>query len=180
MKRRIRWRILAAGLATLLLGSAAQAETTRYFYDGMGRLSGTTADRTQIIAHYYDGADNQTGLHAKPTILSNTGHTLQSGAMVLRGQPINSDDGRFMLQVQEDGNVVLWDTSNWTVVWQTNTPRTQGAIFLLEPDGNLVLYDPQFHPLWATNTSGHPGAQLSVQSDSNLVLYDGGTPIWTR
>ncbi len=178
--RRIRGAILAASAAALLLGSAASAETTRYFYDAMGRLIGSTADRTQIIAHYYDPADNQTSLHAKPTILSNTHHNLQSGAMLLQGQSINSDDGRFLLTLQEDGNVVLYDTSNWGVVWQTNTPRTQGAIFMLGPDGNLALYDPQFHPLWATNTAGHPNAQLSVQSDSNLVLYDGNTPIWTR
>lgn len=183
MMRHVHHLGIAACAAALLLSqtSRASAETTRNYYDATGRLIGAASDRTQVIAHYYDGADNRIGFNARPTIPPPSNrHTLQSGGMLLQDQSLTSDDGRFLLYLQPDGNVILWDTTNWTVVWQTNTSRTQGSIFLLEPNGDLVLYDPQFRRLWATNTQGHPGATLSVQSDSNLVVYDGYTPIWSR
>ncbi|MEO3819625.1 LamG-like jellyroll fold domain-containing protein [Plantactinospora sp. B24E8] len=41
---------------------------------------------------------------------------------------------------------------------------------LMQPDGNLVLYQAGF-PLWETGTSGNPGAYLQLQADGNLVVY---------
>ena len=44
-------------------------------------------------------------------------------------------------------------------------------MFVMQSDGNLVLYDSGSCPLWASNTSGNPGATFAVQSDGNLVVY---------
>ena len=51
---------------------------------------------------------------------------------------------------------------------------------LLQPDGNLVLYDDVARrDLWATNTVGTAGF-LTVQSDGNLVLYNAqGRDVWS-
>jgi hypothetical protein len=52
-------------------------------------------------------------------------------------------------------------------------------VFILQPDGNLVLYGPGYIPLWATNTSGLSVDHLSMQGDGNLVLYGpGGVVRW--
>ena len=51
---------------------------------------------------------------------------------------------------------------------------------IMQPDGNVVLYDQRNQPLWATNTGGRitPG-RFIMQTDGNLVLYDSnGKPRW--
>ena len=48
---------------------------------------------------------------------------------------------------------------------------------VLQPDGNLVLY--QVSPtlaLWSSQTAGQPSSELVMQPDGNLVLYDQATP----
>jgi hypothetical protein len=56
---------------------------------------------------------------------------------------------------------------------------------IMQPDGNLVLYDGQPQTdasgnltgkaLWASGTSGKPGATAIMQADGNLVVYAAGT-----
>jgi hypothetical protein len=111
------------------------------------------------------------------------------------------------LTVQNDGNVVVYDTGNHPL-WATNTvvpaeppaPTQvsrllpgQGLIagrsitspggrfkFILQVDGNLVLYDPYNQPLWSSKTNGHTNIwDVVMQSDGNLVVYDAHNhPIW--
>jgi Cysteine-rich secretory protein family len=44
---------------------------------------------------------------------------------------------------------------------------------IMQPDGNVVLYNQQSQPLWSTDTGGliTPG-HFAMQADGNLVLYD--------
>ncbi len=44
----------------------------------------------------------------------------------------------------------------------------------MQPDGNLVMYDQNWHNVWATNTNGNNGAWLIVQDDGNIVMYKNG------
>ncbi|BAY09012.1 CAP domain-containing protein [Calothrix sp. NIES-2098] len=51
--------------------------------------------------------------------------------------------------------------------------------FIMQSDGNVVLYDRNSQPLWATNTWGIQPRELIMQTDGNLVLYDtSGSPRW--
>jgi hypothetical protein len=53
--------------------------------------------------------------------------------------------------------------------------------FILQGDGNLVLYGPQNQPLWTSGTAGHTDVyDLVMQSsDGNLVIYDrDGNSLW--
>lgn len=43
--------------------------------------------------------------------------------------------------------------------------------FILQSDGNLVLYSPQ-RPLWSSGTFGKPISRAVMQADGNFVLYD--------
>jgi hypothetical protein len=62
-------------------------------------------------------------------------------------------------------------------LWWTNTggglidPRD----FIMQTDGNLVLYDTSGQAQWASETGGNPGAFLNVQDDGNLVVYLAGS-----
>lgn len=51
--------------------------------------------------------------------------------------------------------------------------------FILQKDGNAVLYDANNKALWHTGTNGKTAKNIIMQSDGNLVIYgtDGG-PLW--
>ena len=55
-----------------------------------------------------------------------------------------------------------------------------GAVqFVLQSDGNLVIYAEGGRVLWSSGTMGRGGTQLVMQADSNLVLYTATLqPVW--
>ena len=100
--------------------------------------------------------------------------TQQSGSQVMRaGDSIVSENGRFQLAMQGDGNLVLSDRG--APIWHTSSYGNPGARLVMQGDGNLVVYSAQNRPLWATMTTWRAGADqehwLSLQDDGNLVLY---------
>jgi hypothetical protein len=51
---------------------------------------------------------------------------------------------------------------------------------IMQPDGNLVLYENNSHPYWASNTSGDASVpSIVMQSDGNLVMYSAGQAYWS-
>jgi hypothetical protein len=52
--------------------------------------------------------------------------------------------------------------------------------FILQADGNIVLYNASNQVRWSSDTQGKGGTKLVLQSDGNLVLYTAsGTPVWS-
>ena len=45
--------------------------------------------------------------------------------------------------------------------------------FVMQSDGNLVLYGPSGRGLWASNTVGSGARYVNMQGDGNLVIYNG-------
>src|SRR4051812_31579600 len=81
--------------------------------------------------------------------LSGTGTaSLGPGQMLTQGQYLRSDDGKYILIMQSDGNLVEYTTA---AKWGTNRLRV----------------------LWSSSTSGHPGAYVVNQTDGHLVMYWG-------
>ncbi|ATB34764.1 peptidase S8 [Cystobacter fuscus] len=102
---------------------------------------------------------------------------LGSGEVLFRGQSVGSCNGRAFLTHQGDGNVVVYDRVG--PLWSTNTWGSDTSAFLMQTDGNLVLYAGNGQPLWWSGTYGNPGARLAMQDDCNLVIYNtAGNPIW--
>jgi hypothetical protein len=91
-----------------------------------------------------------------------------------------SCDGRFHLEMQLDGNLVLYE-QNHGALWSTATGAGHDAE--MQSDGNFVEYDAAGREptdaVFATNTSGHGAAHLAIQDDGNVVLYDGQNAIWS-
>jgi hypothetical protein len=87
-----------------------------------------------------------------------------------------SCDNRFMLAMQNDGNLVVYEGSR--ALWASNTAGYHpGARVAMQGDGNLVLYD-NYGAYWATYRYG-ANAYLAMQTDGNLVVYSGsGQPLW--
>src|SRR5450756_534411 len=91
---------------------------------------------------------------------------------------ITSQDGRFTLFLQGDGNLILsW--SGGKARWTTSTNGQTVSQAIMQGDGNFVMYGPGGVYIWDTATDGHPGAWLTIQNDGNVVIYDtAGNPLW--
>ena len=101
---------------------------------------------------------------------------LNPGEGLWPGQHRFSQDLRFELIYQTDGNLVLYQQG--VPIWNTQTITSAGYAGM-QTDGNFVIYWPSWVPYWATNTYGNPGSHLVVQNDGNVVIYrSNGTPMW--
>jgi hypothetical protein len=94
-----------------------------------------------------------------------------------QGSSLSTGSGEH-LEVQADGNVVLYiDYLNPTARWSTNTSGS-GIQLKAQSDGNVVVYQ-NGTPRWASRSDIYAGAYLRLQdSDGNLVVYSGSTPVW--
>jgi len=101
--------------------------------------------------------------------------TLFPGQALDPGQSMHSDNKLHRLILLSDGHVVLYNQSR--AIW--HAPNTAGSIapgrFIMQTDGNLVLYDSGGTARWDSKTCNNPGAFLRVQNDGNLVVYKRGS-----
>lgn len=103
---------------------------------------------------------------------------LAPGQSLTIGQQLQSNNGRYILTMQADGNLVqyegmpsapraVWATNTWTLPAAARPTRAD-----MQRDGNFVLYNATGNPAWATDTWNNPGARLVLQDDRNLVIYN--------
>ncbi|MFI9275724.1 trypsin-like serine protease [Kitasatospora sp. NPDC052896] len=134
-------------------------------------------DDGNIVMYQKDGPENSTGA------LWNSG-TLRESSTVPSNTPIWStrwmEAKSTVLEMQQDGNLVLYRKSDGTPLWSSNTAGNPGAWLAVQSDGNLVVYRAGggggTGALWSSGTFWSPGAYLKLQDDGNLVVYkkDGG------
>lgn len=123
---------------------------------------------------YFDGALT---IPAAPPPTAKEPNTLPAGQVLAAGARIVSDDQRFVLAMQADGNLVEYAPGN-RPVWASGT-GVPGTVLVNQSDGNLVLVAPGNRAVWATGTNGNPGAVLVIQNDANIVVYaPGNRPVW--
>lgn len=104
---------------------------------------------------------------------------LRSGERLHVGGFLLSANGRTLLVLQSDGNLVVYAADSGHPLWASRTNGKPVASALMQGDGNLVLLDANDAPIWATGTQGHNGAYLHAQDDGNVVmLAQDGAPIW--
>jgi hypothetical protein len=103
--------------------------------------------------------------------------TMTAGMILHPGDIIQSQDTRFTLQFQDNGDLVLYDYTG-AQLWDAGTYGSGATEVDMQSDGNLVVYAGST-PVWATSTAGYPGAYLLVQNDGNVVVYDSsGSRLW--
>ncbi|MCE7993455.1 MAG: lectin [Roseivirga sp.] len=95
---------------------------------------------------------------------------LLPGQLLERGKQLKSQNGKYRLILQDDGNLVLYNSEGY--LWATNTAGRAAKECVMQEDGNCVLYGYNDREvLWASNTAGKNGAYLIVQDDGNVVIY---------
>lgn len=103
---------------------------------------------------------------------------LTADQQLLAGQELVSPNGMHRLDMQHDGNLVIYRLSG-AAKWATGTDGRQIGGVVMQADGNLVMYDSAGTPIWASGTHGHHNAWLVMQDDGNLVIYDPfNRPLW--
>jgi hypothetical protein len=107
---------------------------------------------------------------------------LNANERLLPTQSITSPNGRFILVMQADSNLVLYYIGS-RAIWSSDTWRlgNAGVYAIMQGDGNLVLYLPSGIPVWATGTNAPSNSRsvLVLQDDGNLVMYrSDGSAAW--
>lgn len=106
--------------------------------------------------------------------------TLSVNQQLTSNQYLASDNGKYRLYLQADGNLVLRDWTTRKSMWSSRTHGQGGVRIKLQPDGNLVMSRScSGCAVWSTGTSRSEAIRLVVQNDGNLVLYTASNrPVW--
>lgn len=101
------------------------------------------------------------------------------GQDLIRNDRLVSENGKYRLVFQEDGNLVLYNNQD-DAMWNSGTSNQGGQIAKLQEDGNFVIYAEGGRLLWNTDTDGLSISNLLLQNDGNLVLYgsNGEDHLW--
>jgi len=96
------------------------------------------------------------------------GDTLQKGDILHAGDYRISADGRYTLNMQSDGNLVIYGP--YGAVWQAKTSGNAGAYAIFQSDGNLVIYK-NGKALWNSQTYNKGYTQFVMENTGNLIGY---------
>ncbi len=130
-----------------------------------------------VTRYGLDAADNRTDRTTEAAPIRSPAHELQPGQFFMVSQGMTSADGRFVLHVQMDGNVVLYGPPG--ALWgASGSWGSQSTTMIMQTDGNLTVRGPNNELIWQSGTGGNPGARFVVQNDGNLVIYSGWTALW--
>jgi hypothetical protein len=86
-------------------------------------------------------------------------------------QYLASDNGKFRLYMQGDGNLVLRDWATRNSLWSSGTHGKGGIRVKMQSDGNLVMRNRSGSAVWSSKTAKSGAIKLVMQDDGNLVLY---------
>ena len=102
-------------------------------------------------------------------------NTLYPGERLQAGEQLTSPNGRYILVMQADGNLVEYDSGR--PVWASGTSDANST-FEAQADGNFVIYAPGHVARWATNTN-QANSIMVIQDDRNVVIYaPGNVAVW--
>ncbi len=106
----------------------------------------------------------------------------------VKNQRYYSEDNRYCMVFQEDGNLVVYKMTSQTsykAIWNTHTNGKAVKSCVFQQDGNLVMYDYTGKAVWNSNTDARNRkltyndaaasmpwqSWMTLQNDGNLVVY---------
>ncbi|MET3818895.1 subtilase family serine protease [Burkholderia ambifaria] len=179
-------RMLSGGCAASLGFAAptlysAQATTPSIFRDVTNGSNGaySAGSGWDFVTGW--GTPNVSALHSAICVPTSPiyGGEVTEGTTLRPSQIVYSASGSHRLAMQDDGNLVLYNTANGAAVWNSGTYGNAGAYAVFQTDGNFVIYSASGKPLWFSSTNGTTfGQRLSVQDDGNMVIYRVSVPVF--
>lgn len=142
--------------------------------------SSSANSATETTAGVITRHTNSSTLSVSPTTAETAEScgTLAPDTGLTAGQSLASCDGSYVLDMQGDGNLVLYESGS--VVWASRTAGTEAVKAAMQTDGNFVLYTSGGSAVWFTSTTGNPGAHLSVQDTGDVVILStSGSTLWS-
>lgn len=89
---------------------------------------------------------------------------------------LRSQNGKFKLIYQADGNLVIYKGSR--AIWASQTNGKPSTHLSFQADGNLVIYNYD-QTVWSSKSNTKQGKFITMQDDGNLVVYRlDNAPIW--
>jgi hypothetical protein len=107
------------------------------------------------------------------------GDALVAGEKLKQGEKLVSENAKYSLVMQGNGNLVGYegDRAFWSS--KTNGMGEKPYQALMQSDGNFVVSG-NGTPAWATDTLGKGGSLLKLQNDRNIVMYDNNNEsVWS-
>lgn len=104
--------------------------------------------------------------------------TMFDEEILFAGEELSSNDGRWRLVMQPDGNLQVLGPLG--VYFASGTAGHPGAFAKMQGDGQVVIWGAS-GPIWARGTSTGNGQkhQFVMQDDGNFVIYESGAPKWS-
>lgn len=168
---------ILSSVTIVMFVSPAEAGTTTYHYDALGRVVMSTTDNFTVEGYAYDAAGNRVTTTRSAVPPPTSADRLLPGQGLVMNTSIRSANGQYTMVLQSDGNLVVYGPSGAS--WAASTSGLPSAQAVLQGDGNFVVYGPTGQVYWNSQTSGHAGAVMIMQDDGNLVIYDAnGAPLW--
>ena len=98
------------------------------------------------------------------------------------GKNLRSADGRFTVEVQRDGNLVMFNNierEKGKVQWTSGTAGSGAYGLFMLGNGDLVMLNDKREVKWKTSTYD-AGSYVQLQNDGNLVINSPkGYSVWT-
>jgi hypothetical protein len=105
---------------------------------------------------------------------------LQPGAQMdfNNGKVLLSENFKFRLSLQSDGNLVISTIEGGQTTWSTNTAGSGASKAIMQTDGQFTLQTASGATVWGTYTKD-AGSFLKMQKDGNLAVHSPkGYVVW--
>jgi hypothetical protein len=104
--------------------------------------------------------------------------TLEPGKQLDIDNQVISEQGRYRLYLQNDGNLVIYSLRNGNFRWFANTKGSGATKAIMQTDGQFVLQTALGETVWSTYTRD-AGSILKLQDDNILIVYSPkGYVVW--
>ena len=104
---------------------------------------------------------------------------LTEGQQLNVGETLISSNFAYVLALQADGDLALYDVNKGVVpLWSAGLSGQASAKVVMQSDGNFVVYNTSSQPTWASGTWNNSGAYLFLQNNGNLSVYNGNSSLW--
>ncbi|MFJ8139702.1 protein kinase [Streptomyces sp. NPDC096013] len=178
-----RWLWVGVGAASLVVAGSSAIFLSHAFDDGKETASPhVTPSVSAGRAAQVSAAPSDSGATASPSPSpSDTGSTHQPDAVVVK-PPFTFDVGKVIETVRS--KLIMQPDGNLVLYDAAGTAhwasQTQGEgnTAVFQEDGNLVVYDARQQPLWSSNTQGATGAVLKILENGNMVIATDAQVLW--